>query len=134
MQFVVLFQQFRLSRTGILLASQCPLKPRLSWSKCYHYFYAKKGNYQWVFKKRFHCFTLQYAAACSLGSAMRRPPDVSAEDPCNSWNIFPQAFATPAILAIIGRLWMTKETSFFWLLAKFCAWPNIPNPEDGNID
>ena len=48
--------------------------------------------------------TLQKAAACSLGKAIKRPPDVSAEKPCKSWNIFPQALATLAILAIIGRL------------------------------
>lgn len=55
-------------------------------------------------------------------------PDVSTECPCNNWNMFPQAFATAAILAMTGRLWITNDTSFFWILAKFCAWPSSPYP------
>jgi hypothetical protein len=63
--------------------------------------------------------TLQKTAAFSLGRQMRSPPLVSAEYPCISLNIVPHAFATLAILAMMGRLWITKETGFFWLRAKF---------------
>ena len=59
---------------------------------------------------------------------MRRPPLVSAEWPWRSWNMLPQAFATAAIFAITGRLCITNDTSFFWCLARFCAWPRRPNP------
>ena len=55
-------------------------------------------------------------------------PDVSAEWPWRSWNIFPQALATAAILAITGKLWITNDTSFFWCLAKFWACPSKPKP------
>lgn len=76
------------------------------------------------------CFSisLQYAAACSLGRQINSPPEVSAECPCNSWNMFPHAFATAAIFAITGKLWMTNETSFFWWEAKVWAWPSRPKP------
>lgn len=40
----------------------------------------------------------------------------------------PQALATAAILAMTGRLWITKDTSFFWCLARVCACPRSPNP------
>lgn len=55
-------------------------------------------------------------------------PEVSGELPCSNWNILPHAFATPAILAMMGRLCMTKETSFFWFLARAWACPSNPNP------
>ena len=48
--------------------------------------------------------------------------------PWSNWNMFPQALATAAILAMTGKLWMTKETSFFWLRAKAWACPRRPNP------
>jgi hypothetical protein len=55
-------------------------------------------------------------------------PEVSAECPCSKPNMLPQALLIDAILAMIGRLWMTKLTSFFWILARFLAWPSNPNP------
>jgi len=55
-------------------------------------------------------------------------PDVSAECPCRRPNILPQALLTAAILAMIGRLWMTNPTSFFCIWAKLLAWPSNPNP------
>ena len=45
---------------------------------------------------------------------------------CSSPNMLPQALEMAAIFAMMGRLWMTKETSFFWIRAKFCAWPKSP--------
>ena len=45
-----------------------------------------------------------------LGKQMSRPPLVSALLPCWSWNMFPQALPTAAILAITGRLWITNPT------------------------
>ena len=33
-----------------------------------------------------------------------------------------------AILAMMGRLWITKDTSFFCIPARFLAWPRRPNP------
>ena len=80
------------------------------------------------------CFSmsLQYAAACSLGRQMSRPPEVSAEWPWRSWNMLPQALATAAILAMTGRLWMTKATSFFWLRARAWAWPRRPKPTNAH--
>lgn len=65
---------------------------------------------------------------CSLGKQISNPPLVSAEWPWRSWNMLPHAFATAAIFAITGKLWITKETSFFWCLAKFCACPKRPKP------
>ena len=41
-------------------------------------------------------------------------------------NILPQALEIAAIFAMIGRLWMTKETSFFWIRARFWACPRSP--------
>ena len=55
-------------------------------------------------------------------------PDVSAERPCSSPNMLPHALLTAAILAMIGRLWMTKATSSFWMLARLLAWPRMPKP------
>lgn len=55
-------------------------------------------------------------------------PDVSEEVPCKSPNRLPPALLIAAILEIIGRLWMTKATSFFCCWARFRAWPMIPKP------
>ena len=103
------------------------------------------------------CFSisLQKAAACSRGRAIKSPPvknsnticywcflftkqikfwivihlpEVSAEWPWIRPNMLPQALLTAAIFAIIGKLWMTNPTSFFCTRAKFWAWPSRPKP------
>ena len=55
-------------------------------------------------------------------------PDVSAELPWSRPNMLPQALLMAAILAMMGRLWMTKPTSFFCTLARLLAWPSSPKP------
>ena len=40
-----------------------------------------------------------------------------------SWNMFPLALATAAILAITGRLWITKETLIITVMVE-CNWVN----------
>ena len=55
-------------------------------------------------------------------------PEVSAECPWSRPNMLPHALLMAAILAMMGRLWMTKPTSFFWILARLLAWPSSPKP------
>ena len=55
-------------------------------------------------------------------------PEVSAEWPCNKPNMFPHALLTAAIFAMIGKLWITKPTSFFCTRARLVAWPSNPKP------
>ena len=49
--------------------------------------------------------------ACSLGRQISSPPEVSAEVPCRKPEHLP-AWLMAAILAMLGRLQMTKDTSF----------------------
>lgn len=55
-------------------------------------------------------------------------PEVSADVPWIRLKMFPQALLMAAILAMIGRLWMTKATSFCCCAAKLLAWPSRPKP------
>ncbi|KAF3859902.1 hypothetical protein F7725_000157 [Dissostichus mawsoni] len=54
--------------------------------------------------------------------------EVSADVPCTRLNRFPQALLMAAILARIGRLWMTKATSLRCCAARLLACPNSPKP------
>lgn len=65
--------------------------------------------------------------ACSL-LVLFNLPEVSGEVPWRSLDRLPHALLIAAILAMMGRLWMTNDTSLRCCLAKFCAWPRIPNP------
>lgn len=55
-------------------------------------------------------------------------PEVSADVPWTRLNRFPQALLIAAILAMIGRLWITKATSFLCCAARLLAWPSNPKP------
>lgn len=71
-----------------------------------------------------------YCVKCSQTSLLHPSysPEVSADCPCRRPNIFPHALLMAAIFAMTGRLWMTNETSFFWMEARFFAWPSRPKP------
>mmetsp|Transcript_41837 Transcript_41837/g.89809 ORF Transcript_41837/g.89809 Transcript_41837/m.89809 type:complete len:221 (+) Transcript_41837:205-867(+) len=64
-----------------------------------------------------------------LGSAMRRPPEVSAERPFNKRKFGPMAPAESSFIpAMTGRVSKTKSTSAFCMAARFFACPRKPNP------
>lgn len=71
---------------------------------------------------------LAYLCITQLKLKLSILPDVSGDVPCRSLDRLPHALLMAAILAMMGRLWMTKDTSLRCCLAKFCAWPRIPKP------
>lgn len=86
-----------------------------------------RGSY-WIMIEVYCCSRRLYDNTMYKFKESSCIPEVSADVPCRRPNMFPQALLMAAILAITGRLWMTKLTSFFCILDKFCAWPRRPNP------